>query len=93
MSAAAGAGLAPAQPRPAPAVAAGAVTQARVARAEWVKLRALRSTWWCGVSAAVLIVGLGAAIAGLGARTTSRRPIPPRPGCRPACWASCSRSW
>jgi ABC-2 type transport system permease protein len=66
MSAATGAGLAPAQAKPAPAVAAGPVTQARVARAEWVKLRALRSTWWCGVSAAVLIVGLGAAIAGLG---------------------------
>jgi ABC-2 type transport system permease protein len=66
MSAAMGAGLAPAQAEPAPAVAAGPVTQVRVARAEWVKLRALRSTWWCGVSAAVLIIGLGAAIAGLG---------------------------
>jgi ABC-2 type transport system permease protein len=66
MSAVTGAGLAPAQAEPAPAVVAGPVTQARVARAEWVKLRALRSTWWCGLSAAVLIVGLGAAIAGLG---------------------------
>ena len=60
------AGLAPARARPAPAVAAGPVTQVRVTRAEWVKLRALRSTWWCGASAAVLMVGLGAAIAGLG---------------------------
>jgi ABC-type transport system involved in multi-copper enzyme maturation permease subunit len=42
------------------------VTQVRVVRAEWTKLRALRSTWWCGLSAVVLIVGLGAAIAGSG---------------------------
>ena len=43
------------------------MTQARVVRAEWTKLRALRSTWWCGLSAVVLIVGLGAAIAEGGA--------------------------
>jgi ABC-type transport system involved in multi-copper enzyme maturation permease subunit len=42
------------------------VTQARVVRAEWTKLRALRSTRWCALSAIVLIVGLGAAIAGSG---------------------------
>ena len=36
-------------------------------RAEWTKLRALRSTWWCALIAVVLIVGLGAAIAGSGA--------------------------
>jgi ABC-type transport system involved in multi-copper enzyme maturation permease subunit len=46
---------------------AGPVTQIRVVRAEWAKLRALRSTWWCGLTAVVLIVGLGAAIAGAGA--------------------------
>ena len=51
---------------PAPVTAAGPVTQARVVRAEWAKLRALRSTWWCGLTAVVLIVGLGAAIAGSG---------------------------
>ena len=50
-----------------PATVAGPVTQARVIRAEWTKLRALRSTWWCGLSAVVLIVGLGAAIAEGGA--------------------------
>ena len=50
----------------APATAARPVTQVRVVRAEWTKLRALRSTWWCGLSAVVLIVGLGAAIAGSG---------------------------
>jgi ABC-2 type transport system permease protein len=52
---------------PAPATAAGPVTQARVVRAEWTKLRGLRSTWWCGLGAIVLIVGLGAAVAEGGA--------------------------
>jgi hypothetical protein len=42
------------------------VTQIRVVRAEWTKLRALRSTRWCALAAAVLIVGLGALIAGSG---------------------------
>jgi ABC-type transport system involved in multi-copper enzyme maturation permease subunit len=42
------------------------VTQVRVIRAEWTKLRALRSTRWCGLATVVLIVGLGAAIAGSG---------------------------
>jgi hypothetical protein len=51
----------------APATAAGPVTQVRVVRAEWTKLRALRSTWWCALITVVLIVGLGAAIAGSGA--------------------------
>ena len=46
------------------------MTQVRVVRAEWTKLRALRSTWWCGLLAVVLIVGLGAAIAGSGAPYT-----------------------
>jgi ABC-2 type transport system permease protein len=66
-------GLAPAQgtpapvtPSPAPATVAGPVTQVRVIRAEWTKLQALRSTRWCALVAAVLIVGLGAAIAGSG---------------------------
>jgi ABC-2 type transport system permease protein len=57
---------APKPPAPAPATVAGPVTQVRVVRAEWTKLRALRSTWWCGLTAVVLIVGLGAAIAGSG---------------------------
>jgi ABC-type transport system involved in multi-copper enzyme maturation permease subunit len=51
---------------PAPATVGGPVTQVREVRAEWTKLRALRSTWWCGLTAVVLIVGLGAAIAGSG---------------------------
>ena len=50
-----------------PPAAARPVTQVRVVRSEWTKLRALRSTWWCGLLAVVLIVGLGAAIAGSGA--------------------------
>ena len=45
----------------------GPVTQVRVVRAEWTKLRALRSTWCCALIAVVLIIGLGAAIAGSGA--------------------------
>ncbi len=49
-----------------PATVAGPVTQVRVVRSEWTKLRGLRSTWWCGLIAVVLIVGLGAAIAGSG---------------------------
>ena len=57
----------PTQGSPAPATAAGPVTQVRVVRSEWIKLRSLRSTWWCGLLAVVLIVGLGAAIAGSGA--------------------------
>jgi len=57
---------APAPMAPVPATVAGPVTQVRVIRAEWTKLRALRSTWWCALSAVVLIVGLGAAIAASG---------------------------
>jgi ABC-2 type transport system permease protein len=57
---------APMTPAPAPATVAGPVTQVRVIRAEWTKLRALRSTRWCALTAVVLIVGLGAAIAGSG---------------------------
>ncbi len=56
----------PAQGPPAPTTVAGPVTQVRVVRSEWTKLRGLRSTWWCGLIAVVLIVGLGAAIAGSG---------------------------
>jgi ABC-2 type transport system permease protein len=57
---------APMTPAPAPVTVAGPVTQVRVIRAEWTKLRALRSTRWSALTAAVLIVGLGAAIAGSG---------------------------
>ena len=57
---------APAPTTPAPATIAGPVTQARVVRAEWTKLRALRSTRWSALTAIVLIVGLGAIIAGSG---------------------------
>ncbi|MGH3207626.1 MAG: hypothetical protein ACRDNO_07680 [Trebonia sp.] len=67
MSAVMGTGLAPGQVKPGPATVAGSVTQARVVRAERTKLLALRSTWWCGLSAIVLIIGLGAVIAAAGA--------------------------
>ncbi|MGO9779692.1 MAG: ABC transporter permease [Streptosporangiaceae bacterium] len=59
--------LAPVPMAPAPVTVAGPVGLARVVRAEWTKLRALRSTRWCGLLAFVLIVGLGALIAGSGA--------------------------
>ncbi len=53
----------PAQQVPGPATIAGPVTQARVVRAEWTKLRELRSTRWSGLSTVVLIIGLGALLA------------------------------
>ena len=56
-----------AQEAPAPASVAGPVTQVRVIRAEWTKLRALRSTRWSALTAVVLIIGLGAVAAGSGA--------------------------
>ena len=67
MSAVTGTRPGPARVVPAPPAVAGPVTQVRVVRAEWTKLRALRSTWWCALTAVVLIIGLGAAIAGSGA--------------------------
>ena len=51
---------------PVSATVAGPVTQVRVVRAEWTKLRALRSTRWSALSAIVLIVGVGALVAGSG---------------------------
>ena len=51
-------------PAPAIATAAQPVTQARVIRSEWTKLRALRSTWACALFAVILIVGVGALAAG-----------------------------
>jgi ABC-2 type transport system permease protein len=35
----------------------------RAAAAEWVRLRTVRTTWWCLLAAAVTIVGIGAAAA------------------------------
>jgi hypothetical protein len=52
-----------APPPPAPRTAARPVTQLRVIRSEWAKLRALRSTWFCALGAIVLIVGIGAVLA------------------------------
>ncbi len=37
----------------------GGVTQARVIRSEWIKLRSLRSTWFSLLAGVVIIVGLG----------------------------------
>jgi ABC-2 type transport system permease protein len=44
---------------PAPRLAVGGVTQARVARSEWTKLRSLRSTRWALVVTLVLTIGIG----------------------------------
>ena len=63
------------RPAPAPATAAGPVTQVRVVRAEWTKLRALRSTWWCALIAVVLIVGLSPALARAPSRHRDRTRI------------------
>jgi ABC-2 type transport system permease protein len=70
MSAVIRSGVGPVPMAPIPATVAGRVTQARVVRAEWTKLRALRSTRWCGLLVVVLIVGLAAAIGGSGAPYT-----------------------
>ena len=56
------AGLAPAPAAPM-ATVARPVTQVRVVRSEWTKLRGLRSTWYSALAAVVLIVGVGAGFA------------------------------
>jgi ABC-2 type transport system permease protein len=66
MSAVTQARPAPGKGTPVPVTAAGPVTQVRVVRAEWAKLRALRSTRWCALTAVALIAGLGALVAGSG---------------------------
>lgn len=51
---------------------AGPVTQARVVRSEWTKLRSLRSTWWSAAITVTVMVGTGVAISLLsGAEPTS----------------------
>ena len=49
--------------RTAPPTAARPVTQARVIRSEWAKLRGLRSTWYSAFVTVVLVVGVGAGFA------------------------------
>jgi hypothetical protein len=77
-------GPAPAAPAPAPApatataTAAGPVTQVRVIRAEWTKLRALRSTWWCGLIAVVPAVPVAATAATGGAPSPGHGTARPR---------------
>jgi ABC-2 type transport system permease protein len=56
------AGLAPAPAAPM-ATVARPVTQVRVVRSEWTKLRALRSTWYSALVAVAAIVGIGAGFA------------------------------
>jgi ABC-2 type transport system permease protein len=54
--------LAPVPAKPMTTVARP-VTQVRVIRSEWTKLRGLRSTWYSALAAAGLIVGVGAGVA------------------------------
>jgi ABC-2 type transport system permease protein len=56
------AGLAPVPAAPMTTVARP-VTQVRVVRSEWTKLRALRSTWYSALVAVAAIVGIGAGFA------------------------------
>ena len=49
--------------RTVPPTAARPVTQARVIRSEWAKLRGLRSTWYSALVTVMLIVGVGAGFA------------------------------
>jgi ABC-2 type transport system permease protein len=62
MSAAMSAGFAPAPAAPV-AMVARPVTQVRVVRSEWTKLRGLRSTWYSALAAVILIIGVGAGFA------------------------------
>lgn len=48
-------------------VPASRLTQARVARSEWIKLRSLRSTWWALGAFAVTTIGTGVLLCALAA--------------------------
>jgi ABC-2 type transport system permease protein len=54
-----------------PAEPGTAAVFARAAGAEWVRLRTVRTTWWCLLAAAVTILGLGAIAAADEAEGTS----------------------
>ena len=54
-----------------PAGPSTAAVFARAAGAEWVRLRTVRTTWWCLLAATVTIVGLGAIAAADEAEGTS----------------------
>lgn len=45
--------------RPVGSAGEGVVTQGRVVKTEWIKLRSLRSTYWSLLAAAAFIIGLG----------------------------------
>ena len=50
---------------------------ARAAAAEWVRLRTVRTTWWCLLAAAVTIVGIGAIMAFDAENVTESGALPP----------------
>ena len=58
-----GAGVAVATTEPAATDPGTATVLGRAAAAEWLRLRTVRTTWWCLLAAAVTIVGIGATAA------------------------------
>lgn len=55
------------------------VTFGGVLRSEWIKLRSLRSTWWCAALIVVVIVGFAAllsSVTGSGPQGTPGAPVP-----------------
>ena len=70
------------------------VTQARVIRSEWTKLRTLPSSAWSLLAAAVLIVGFGALYAGVRVTRPPQDPAaiagfdPPRSASAASAWPS-----
>src|SRR5579862_4541300 len=55
----------------------GGVTQARVIKSEWIKLRSLRSTWWSLLATFLIIVVLGVLISALRAHHFNQNFGPP----------------
>jgi len=54
-----------------------ATVLARAAAAEWLRLRTVRTTWWCLLAAAVTIVGIGAVMAFDAENGTESGALPP----------------
>lgn len=60
-----------------PAGPGTATVFARAAGAEWVRLRTVRTTWWCLLAATVTIVGIGAIMAFDAENVTESGALPP----------------
>ena len=61
----------------APVTLAGRVSQARVIRSEWTKLRSLRSTWWSAAIAVTIMIGIGVVVSLVSGadQTSSAEPV------------------